>query len=327
MNSLKILGKYLDQPRLVSKFSKAVPAILVGTGCAYTYNHVSKSPEDKKMNEFIKTSCVLTGTIASALIATRGLGKISLSPKIDIKKWNIEQNELINKFLNHNKVSKEVSKILEKAKEKILNFNEVGKVFSELEKSQEGTNFVRKFVPEPELKTSKDIFGEIKRLSMIGLVPVLGGVLGGFIGNKLTDKNWKNKIPDIVKEASYQYLANIFLCNVGAGGALAIMEKAKVQSKGQKALGMFAGIVLTGIVGGSAMANFIGRKCIDPFFNKNCQKDSNFCSKRTPEALDVSLHVDDVATIGVMSGLSWIEPALPILYSISGFRAGMGYRN
>jgi len=43
--------------------------------------------------------------------------------------------------------------------------------------------------------------------------------------------------------------------------------------------------------------------------------------------IDVSLHVDDVATVAVLSGLKWIEPALPILYSISGYRAGIGYRN
>ena len=28
-----------------------------------------------------------------------------------------------------------------------------------------------------------------------------------------------------------------------------------------------------------------------------------------------------------MSGLKWIEPALPILYGISGYRTGIGYRN
>lgn len=28
MNSLKVFGKYLDQPRLVSRFSRAVPPLL-----------------------------------------------------------------------------------------------------------------------------------------------------------------------------------------------------------------------------------------------------------------------------------------------------------
>ncbi len=52
-----------------------------------------------------------------------------------------------------------------------------------------------------------------------------------------------------------------------------------------------------------------------------------FYYERKPEALDISLHIDDIATIAVLSGLKWIEPALPILYSISGYRAGIGYRN
>ncbi len=83
------------------------------------------------------------------------------------------------------------------------------------------------------------------------------------------------------------------------------------------------------IVGGSAIANYISQKCIDPLLDgKKCNKEGKgLYSERKPEALDVGLHLDDVATVAVMSGLSWIEPALPMLYSISGFRAGIGYRN
>ena len=50
-------------------------------------------------------------------------------------------------------------------------------------------------------------------------------------------------------------------------------------------------------------------------------------SERKPEALDICLHSDDIATIAVMSGFKWIEPSLPILYTISGYRSGIGYRN
>ena len=49
--------------------------------------------------------------------------------------------------------------------------------------------------------------------------------------------------------------------------------------------------------------------------------------ERKPEALDVCLHTDDIATVSLLSGLKWIEPALPILYSVSGYKAGSGYRN
>lgn len=49
--------------------------------------------------------------------------------------------------------------------------------------------------------------------------------------------------------------------------------------------------------------------------------------ERKPEVIDISLHTDDIATVAVLSGLKWIEPALPIMYSISGYRSGIGYRN
>ena len=55
--------------------------------------------------------------------------------------------------------------------------------------------------------------------------------------------------------------------------------------------------------------------------------DNKLNSERTTEILDICLHSDDIATIAVMSGLKWMEPALPILYGISGYRAGIGYRN
>ena len=41
----------------------------------------------------------------------------------------------------------------------------------------------------------------------------------------------------------------------------------------------------------------------------------------------MAMHIDDLATAGVLSGLKWIEPILPAFYLFSGYRAGMGYRN
>ena len=107
--------------------------------------------------------------------------------------------------------------------------------------------------------------------------------------------------------------------------ALGIMEKVGIKGKSARALGMISGILATGVVGGSIIANFIGNKLINPLFGSKETK--NLYSERKPEALDIGLHIDDIATVGVMSGLKWIEPALPIMYSISGYRAGIGYRN
>ena len=49
--------------------------------------------------------------------------------------------------------------------------------------------------------------------------------------------------------------------------------------------------------------------------------------ERKPELIDLGMHTDDIATVAVLSGLKWIEPSLPSLYSISGYKSGIGYRN
>lgn len=333
MNNLKVLGKFLDQPRLVGKFSKKVPAILIGGGVAMSAHHAKQAPDGQKKYSFIKDMSVLTGTIGSALISTRGIKKLGLkglSQNIDLNKLAKNNTELINDFVKNNDVTKETAKILEKAKTKVLNFSEVKKVMTELKDNEKGQEFIQKLIPDPENITSKEIFGEIKRLSIMGLVPVVGGISGGIVGDKLTDKNWKDKIPNKIKEGTYQYLANIFLCNVGAGAALGVLEKMKITSKAARAVGMITGIITTGIIGGSAIANKISKAVIDPLLDKNYNHKTqckDLYSERKPEMLDIGLHADDIATVAVLSGLKWIEPALPILYSISGYRAGIGYRN
>lgn len=107
--------------------------------------------------------------------------------------------------------------------------------------------------------------------------------------------------------------------------ALAILEKNKIQSRMARGLGMIGGIILTGVIGGSKIANIIGDKLINPLCGSKRQKTKG--DERTPELIDIGLHTDDIATVSLLSGLKWIEPALPILYTVSGYRAGIGYRN
>ncbi len=362
MNVIRAIGKYVDQPLVVSKCSKAIPAVLCGGAALYGFKEVKNSKEDKK-KATIKTLCVLTGTVGTALLATRGckgiekipqlFKKISvknnnfgdktqkmhkllekifkgfegLSPKYDSKEIIKSNTQAISRFLKENKVSSEIQEILEEGKSKILNPKKIKQLFSELSTNPKGKALLEDLIPDPEPATSKKILSEIGRLSLLGLVPVLGGISGGIIGDRITEKDWKQRIPNKIKEGSYQYLANIALCNVGAGAALGIMEKMHVKSKSVKAAGMVAGILAIGVIGGSAIANIIGKKFIDPLLGIKHTKEDNIYDERKPEAIDVGLHVDDIATVSVMSGLRWIEPALPILYSISGYRAGIGYRN
>lgn len=330
MNTLKVTGKFLDQPMLVEKFRKAVPVILTAGGAAYSVHEINKAPDNKKKTTAIKTISTMTLTIGSALATPKITDKIFKDADempVSIKELRKNAHRHIDEFLKNNEVDEKNSQILEKAKSKILKFSEIKNLFKGFENNTNGTKLLNKLIPDPENVTSGKIFSEIKRLSLFGLIPVIGGITGGIIGDILSGSNWKKNVPDKIKEGSYQYLANIFLCNIGAGAALGIMEKLNVKSKSHRALGMIGGILATGVIGGSTLANLIGNKIINPIFDKSKTKPEGIYSERKPEALDIGLHTDDIATVAVMSGLKWIEPALPLMYTISGYRAGIGYRN
>ena len=323
MNILKITGKYLDQPLLVTKLKKNIPAALITAGTAYTLHEIYKEKEDKK-HCAIRVGTTMLCTISSSLMAPLLTNKLfKITPK-NLNTIKQENAKLVDNFIKKNPVKENTKQILEKSKTKVLKFKEIKTLCNEFNEGSK-KEFLNKLIPEPENITSKEIFSEIGRLSILGLIPVIGGVFGGIWGDKMSTKYWKEKIPNKIKEGAYQYLANIFLCNIGAGAALALMERANVKSKGQRAFGMVGGIVTTGVIGGSAIANLIGNKFINPMFGG--EKSQKLYSERKPEALDIGLHTDDIATVAVMSGLKWIEPALPIMYSISGYRAGIGYRN
>lgn len=331
MNTIKIAGKFLDQPMLVSKFQKAVPAILTTAATAYTIHEISHTPKQKRKKAAVRIGATMALTVASALAAPRITNKLFKDadniPK-SLKELKKHASTLVDEFLQKNNVDEKTSELLNKAKENVLKFKEVNTLFKKFKNNPNGKKLLNELIPDPENITAKEIRSEIGRLSVFGLIPVLGGITGGVIGDKLTTPKWKSRIPDKIKEGSYQYLANIFLCNIGAGGALAIMEKFNVKSKAARAGGMVAGIITTGVIGGSAIANLIGSKIINPMFDKNHKnKNCKIFDERTPEPLDIGLHTDDIATVAVMSGLKWIEPALPLMYSISGYRAGIGYRN
>lgn len=325
MSLLKIAGKFLDQPILVASFQKKVPYLLAGGGAIHCARTIHNADSDDKKNVAIKTGLTMATTITSALLAPKLTNKIFKIDSKSLKQIKQSNTQLVDEFVSKNQINEKTKTILEKSKNKILHFKEIKHLSETFSKTEEGIKFMDKFIPNPENITSKEIFSEIGRLSILGLIPVVGGITGGITGDAITEKDWKANVPNKVKEGTYQYLANIFLCNVGAGLALALMEKSGVKSKTQRAIGMICGIIITGVLGGSVIANMISNKLINPLFGEKSSK--GVFNERKPEALDIGLHVDDIATVAVMSGLKWIEPALPIMYSISGYRAGIGYRN
>lgn len=316
MNRITAIGKYLDQPMLTAKINKYVPHTLaIGSG-VYLGKVLHDKPIEEKKKEGFKSAIILTATAISAVFAPKIASKVTgrkMSKTLSqVKKSNAE---FVDEFVSKNK-NNELNPILEKTKNKLLSLSDITTLFNKDKKLGD------KIIPPPDNIQAKDIFKEIGYLSVYGAVPVAGGITGGIVADRISEPDWKKRIPNKINEGVYQYLANIFLCNVGAGAALGVLEKSNVKSKTARCLGMVGGILLTGVIGGSVMANYIGNKLINPIISKDKKEE-----KRTPELLDLSLHTDDIATVSLLSGLKWIEPSLPILYSISGYRAGIGYRN
>jgi hypothetical protein len=345
--SIKLIGRYVDQPIIVNKFKSKIPNILFGVGTLYglydTYKSTKNKPKEVQKKKLIKNSIIIATTAFASLSAANGLkilGKQIIPRLIEFEsKENIlfrQKSAIDTYFTKIKNIPADVENILIKAKNRALKLKEIDVLFKKLPDEEPRKELFKTLLPMPENLTSKEIFSEIGRLSMLGAIPVIGGIGGGILADKATKSTTPTSTANKIKEGFYQYFANIFLCNVGACMALfgaEGLQKAKVikpMSPLKKMLVIMTGITAMGIVGGSWVANKLSQKFIEPLFNKNKNQNKNFKSlydERSPELTDVALHVDDIATAGVLSGFKWIEPALPLMYFVSGYRAGIGYRN
>lgn len=342
--NLTAIGRCIDQPILINKLQRKMPALLIGSGSVYGVydtNKASKGKEPKKKKQIaLKNAIIISSTIAASLAGAYGI-KIAgkqiipqLLPMSSIKTILENNKKAVDVFVQSVKPADKIVGILEKSKSKMLSPKDVKKLLEDLPNTIEKKKLLSVLLPESENLNAKGIMSEIGRLSLLGAIPVIGGVTGGVVADKVTNTSSKKSTANKIKEGFYQYFANIFLCNVGAAIALFCAEglqKSKLikpLTPLKKMLVIMSGIVSTGIVGGSYIANKMSQKIIDPIFNKGKKPScKGVYDERHPEIVDIALHADDIATAGVLSGFKWIEPALPLMYFVSGYRAGIGYRN
>jgi len=325
---IRTLAKYIDQPLLINKLNQQMPKLLVGAGSAIAVADAIKHREEK--DRFVKNAIIATSIIGTTLVATKKFNLLDVKPTKEIIE---KQTKAVQEYIEKtNLKDKNLLSILKKSEKDHLSKDSVQVLFDDLKDDSNRATLFKTLFNEDKNLTSKEIFSEIGRLSVLGAIPVVSGIAGGIVADAITGTSSKKSRANKIKEGFYQYFANIFLCNVGAGAALLGAEK--LQKKGiikqltpTKKLGVIlAGITATGIVGGSYIANFLSKKVINPLFGQKKQGKGIY-SERKPETLDIALHADDIATAGVLSGVKWIEPMLPVMYFVSGFRAGTGYRN
>jgi len=329
------IAKFVDQPVIINKLQSRMPALLITTGAGYGIYDTYKHRHDKQKRG-IKNAIIIGTTIAATLIGTRGLkikGKKLINGLMEnepLKEVLKRQSVAVDKYLKEeNLKDNTLLNVLTKPKTTHLSLKDIDLLSVKLPQNKARKDLFGVILPDP--KGESETFSEIKRLSLIGAIPVIGGVLGGIAADKITGTSTHKSTANKVKEGFYQYFANIFLCNVGAGLAMFganELQKHKIikpLTRTKKLVTILAGITATGIVGGSYIANYMSKKLINPLFNQKSQ--DKLYSERRPEALDIALHTDDIATAGILSGFKWIEPALPLMYFVSGYRAGIGYRN
>ncbi|MDH4380183.1 MAG: hypothetical protein QE263_09810 [Vampirovibrionales bacterium] len=200
----------------------------------------------------------------------------------------------------------------------------------------------------PGNATSEHMREELVDLAKMGGVPILGGIAGGLLGDLITKDNWVSKLKDKVNEGVFQWGANITLCNVGGAAFLWVAEQSAWLQRQNKMLSqmlpLVSGIAIVGIAGGSAIANFLSENFIHPLIYGGPAQVGKTLKERWSnggvsglfkdlyrhrkfEPLDAGMHVDDFASAAVVSGFGIVEPFLALLYTLSGIRAGIGYRN
>ena len=332
---ISTVAKFIDQPIILNKLQRRMPAVLVATGASVGICDTFRHKTDRKKHG-VKNAIIIGSTIAATLVGTRGLkvnGKKIFNGLMEtepLKDLLARQSAAVDKYIsNANIKDNTLLKILTKPKTTHLSVKDIDLLSVKLPQNQAREDLFGVILPD--VKGECETFSEIKRLSLLGAIPVVGGVAGGIVADKVTGHSSRKRTANKIKEGFYQYFANIFLCNVGAGAAMFTanqLQKHKIikpLTRAQKLVTILSGITATGIVGGSYIANYLSKKIINPMFKQKNQ--SKLYAERKPEALDIALHADDIATAGILSGFKWIEPALPLMYFVSGYRAGIGYRN
>jgi hypothetical protein len=159
MNNLQVLGKFLDQPMLVSKFQKAVPAVLATGAAAFTAYDASKEKDPQKRKQrALKTGITLGVTVASALAAPHIASAVTKRPlNASLNSIKAKNTQLVNSFVKSSKLDDVAKNIVEKSKDKVLNFGEVKTLYSSFKTNTSGKKFLEKhkFVLLTQILTSK----------------------------------------------------------------------------------------------------------------------------------------------------------------------------
>ncbi len=385
---LVVGGNYIDQSAVVRKYGKVVNPLMLLGGAGLAGWHTWKAQPEERKKVLTRDGLVLGATIGGTMLAAGGLASFRqvFQPKYVPKMKNLlmeglkplhaEGESLIQNAeenLAHSELAAEVKTLI---REKIADAKALAKKANQSESDAflsrdhlfEIYNKIRAHHPKDvstlfgkvlggEEEGLKDEVKEAASFFSVGLAGVVSGIMGGLLANKINHENDPEKTPNMVKEGIFQFVANIAMCAVGAGSALALMKptewihKVPKLSSSEKVIkaakevtrvfnetagsriyrfGGVLGGLSVGILGGAHIANFVGRHWVNPVLDKMQGKQSKppeQQGKRHIEGMDMVLHVDDIPTAAAIAGTAILGPWIMPFFPVSGYKAGIGYRN
>ena len=208
--NLSVLGRCIDQPIILNKLHKKMPALLIGAGLSYgiydTYHSTKDKPKKMRKQKAVKNAIIISTTIAASLIGANGLkiaGKQIIPGLLENSSLTkiLENNKkAVNEFIKESNSSQKIKDILNNAKMRALSYKETETVLKDIPESSAKKKLLSVLLPEPHNLDARGIFSEIGRLSLLGAIPVVGGVLGGITADTVTKTNSKKSTSNKIKE-------------------------------------------------------------------------------------------------------------------------------
>lgn len=374
MPPIKAFCHWAEHPNTIKHVERKLiwPIGLAGMGALAAADTWKAQPKEKQQ-VLVRDALVLGATAAGTWVGARGMGLKNAGKmlkdglmKYDEQAGREELAESLHEaahFLKEKEYSEDLIKLVKSLADKNASPTTIKDGYKSIFETMKTELQGRQLSPEALQKTWKDHVSQIfpegpgeefseevkKALNFftVGGISVLSGLAGGLAANKINKVNDRNATVNMIKEGIFQFVANIALCAVGAGAALAFVDGkwgvAKptaekfanwVNTHPAKKLlrtGIIGAGLSIGIFGGGHLANWLGRNYVNPFFDKMQGKPTAGLSttdgKRKIEWSDAILHLDDVPTAMALAGVKIVEPFIPLFFAFSGYRTGIGYRN
>jgi hypothetical protein len=363
--TLKAFSHVLDERHVIDRVGKTAAWTLgIGAPASLMAWNASHAEPDKRKQVLIRDGLVLGGVALTSIFAVRKylMGDV-LENGVKVGKSFVKQKtvneareELLEGFAKvKSSVKYQAYKALPKLEALVLKENkslaDYKAIITHMKTASPGTykEDINKLLPvdlgddcPTKLKDVPEFLGnlwkELSNFAVLGTVPIFGGIMGGLAANKINGE--RGKTADMVKEGVFQLISNIVLPVITGAVGITLMSIPTIK-RGLEKIPNAARLIRFGVVGisitagiasGMLLANKIGEKWLTPMFNRMQGKPSKPPSadgrhERKPDFFDIFLHVDDLPVALSVAGVAILEPFLPFLFGITGWRAGVGFRN